>query len=221
MTTVESALQERFSCRQFLPKPVPRATIESILRAAQMTPSWCNTQPWQITLLSGTEADRLREKLYAHAQGGAQANPDFAFPPVYEGIYRDRRKVCGVQLYQSLGIGKENRAAAAEQTLENFRFFGAPHVIFITTPENLGVYGAVDCGLYVSSFMLVARQHGIDTIAQAALASYPDLLREYFQLPVDRKFVCGLSFGYADSEHPINSYRTDRAEIAEVVDWRG
>ena len=220
MTTVENALQERFSCRQFLSEPVPGETIESILKAAQMTPSWCNTQPWQITLLSGQEADRLREKLYAHAKGGARPNPDFAFPPVYEGIYRDRRKVCGVQLYQSLGIGKEDRAAAGEQALENFNFFGAPHVMLITTPENLGVYGAIDCGLYVSSFMLVARQHGVDSIAQAALASYPDLLREHFQLPEERKFVCGLSFGYADKEHAINSYRTERADIGDVVDWR-
>jgi nitroreductase len=220
MTTVENALQERFSCRQFLPKPVPRETIESILKAAQMTPSWCNTQPWQITLLSGEETARLGEKLYAHAKGGARPNPDFAFPPAYEGIYRDRRKVCGVQLYQSLGIVKEDRVAATEQALENFKFFGAPHVMLITTPENLGVYGAIDCGLYVSSFILVARQHGVDTIAQAALASYPDLLREYFQLSEERKFVCGLSFGYGDNEHPINSYRTERADISEVVDWR-
>jgi nitroreductase len=220
MTTVEKALQERFSCRQFLQKPVARETIESILRAAQMTPSWCNTQPWQLVLLSGSEAHRLSEKLYTHAKGGAPANPDFAFPPRYEGVYRDRRKVCGVQLYQSLGINKEDRAAAAEQALENFKFFGAPHAMLVSTPENLGVYGAIDCGLYVSSFILVARQYGVDTIAQAALASYPDLLREYFQLPGDRKFVCGVSFGYADNNLPINRYRTERADISDVVDWR-
>ncbi len=219
MSTVEQALKERFSCRRFLPKPVPRETIEAILRLAQLTPSWCNTQPWQIILLSGDAADRLREKYYAHASSGARAKPDFAFPPQYEGIYRDRRKVCGVQLYQSLGIGKENRAAAAEQALENFRFFEAPHVLLITTPRSLGVYGAIDCGLYVSAFMLAAREHGVDAIAQAALASYPDFLREYFELPAERKFICGIAFGYADTEHPINSYRTERAELSDVVNW--
>ena len=220
MTTVEQALQERFSCRKFLSRQVPRDTIETMLRVAQMTPSWCNTQPWQITLLSGAEADKLRDKLYAQAKSGAPETPDFAFPPRYEGIYRDRRKVCGVQLYESLGIGKDDRTAAAEQALENFNSFGAPHTMIITTPENLGVYGAIDCGLYVSSFMLVARQYGVDTIAQAALASYPDLLRDHLQLPGDRQVVCGLSFGYADNEHLINSYRTERADINDVVDWR-
>ena len=81
MTTVEQALQERFSCRKFLSRQVPRDTIETMLRVAQMTPSWCNTQPWQITLLSGAEADKLRDKLYAQAKSGAPATPDFAFPP--------------------------------------------------------------------------------------------------------------------------------------------
>jgi len=220
MMSVEQALQQRFSCRRFLPKPVPRETIESLLRTAQLTPSWCNTQPWEIVLLSGEATDRLREDLYAHASSGARANPDFDFPPQYAGVYRDRRKVCGVQLYQSLGIGKDDRAAAGEQALENFRFFEAPHVMLITTPESLGVYGAIDCGLYVAAFMLAARERGIDAIAQAAVASYPDFLRTYFQLPPERKFVCGIAFGYADNAHPINSYRTERAQLEDVVDWR-
>jgi nitroreductase len=221
MASVDEALRARYSCRQFLDKPVPRKTIEAILDTAQLTPSWCNTQPWQIILLSGNETDDLREKLHSHAAGGAKSNPDFPFPPHYEGVYRDRRKVCGVQLYQALGIGKDDRAAAGQQALENFRFFGAPHVLLITTPENLGVYGAVDCGLYVSNFILAAREHGVDTIAQAALASYPDLLRDYFELPAERKFVCGIAFGYGDSEHAINRYRTERADLSAVVDWRG
>ena len=221
MSSVRDALRTRFSCRRFLPKPVPRETIASILATAQMTPSWCNTQPWQIILLSGNEVGRLGEKLYAHAASGASATPDFAFPARYEGIYRDRRKLCGVQLYQSLGIGREDRSRAAEQALENFRFFGAPHVLLITTAEDLGVYGAVDCGLYISSFILAAREEGVDTIAQAALASYPDLLRAHFGTPPERKFLCGISFGYCDSEHPVNAYRTGRADPGDVVDWRG
>ena len=154
MTSVENALRSRYSCRQYLKKAVPQETIEAILETAQLTPSWCNTQPWQVILLSGSETDLLREKLHQHASSSAKANPDFAFPPRYEGIYRDRRKVCGVQLYQALGIGKEDRMESVMQALENFRFFGAPHLLLITTSEDLGVYGAVDCGLYVSNFIL-------------------------------------------------------------------
>jgi nitroreductase len=196
---------------------VPEGTLTRILELAQQTPSWCNCQPWQLVVTRGAGTERLRAALYAHAHSGARAQPDFAFPAAYQGVYRDRRKVCGVQLYQALGIGRDDRAAAAGQALENFRLFGAPHVAILTTEADLGVYGAIDCGLYVQTFMLAARSLGVDTIAQAALASYPDLLRALLDLPEQRKVVCGISFGFADRDDPIHAYRTERAAIADAV----
>lgn len=215
----EQVVRERYSCRRYLQKPVATETIRRILEVAQQTPSWCNCQPWQVLLVTGEAIERFRTKLYAHAAQGSPTKPDFPFPLRYEGIYRERRKVCGVQLYQTLGIGREDKATAAQQSLENFRFFGAPHVALITTEEELGVYGAVDCGLYVSNFMLAAQNLGVASIAQAALASYPDFMRDHFGLPPNRKFVCGISFGYADAGHPTNSYRTGRSPVADVVNW--
>ena len=216
---LETIVRDRYSCRRYKPGKVPVETIRRILELARQTPSWCNTQPWHAHVVSGDAMERFRGALYAHAAGGGKPSPDFAFPLRYEGIYRERRKVCGVQLYQSLGIGREDRTAAAEQSLENFRFFGAPHVALITTEEDLGVYGAVDCGLYVSNFMLAAQDLGVATIAQAALASYPDFIRAHFGMPATRKFICGISFGFADPAHRINSYRTARASEAESTTW--
>lgn len=213
----EALVRSRYSCRKFLPEPVPRQTIEGILELAQQTPSWCNTQPWKLLLVSGVALAQFREKLYAHAAAGHPPKPDFPFPARYEGIYRERRKVCGVQLYQSLGIGREDRAAAAEQSLENFRVFGAPHLALLTTEEDLGVYGAIDCGLYIANFMLAVRNAGLDSIAQAALAAHSEFVRSYFKLPDARKLVCGIAFGYGDAAHPVNRYRTERAGIAEAV----
>lgn len=212
-------VRERYSSRKFRPDPVPEDTLARILELAQCTPSWCNTQPWQLVITRGAGTERLRTALHAHARSGAPARPDFAFPSAYQGVYRDRRKVCGVQLYQALGIGREDRAASAEQTLENFRLFGAPHVAIVTTDAELGVYGALDCGLYVQTFMLAARDAGVDTIAQAALASYPQLIREQLGLPEDRKVVCGISFGFALPDDRIHSYRTERAGIGDAVQF--
>jgi nitroreductase len=213
----ESVVRARYSARKFRPDPVPAATLAHILEVAQRTPSWCNCQPWQLAITRGPGTERLRSALYAHARSGAPAQPDFAFPAAYQGIYRERRKVCGVQLYQAVGIGRDDRAAAAEQSLENFRLFGAPHVAIVTTEADLGVYGAIDCGLYVQTFMLAAREAGVDSIAQAALASYPDLIRELLGLPGQRKIVCGISFGFAQEGDRIHSYRTERAAIADAV----
>ena len=217
----EQVVNSRYSARMFRPQPVPDETIRRILELSQQTPSWCNSQPWQLVVTRGEGTERLRRRLYENARSGGRPAPDFPFPTAYLGVYRERRKVCGVQLYQSLGIGRDDKAAAAEQSLENFRLFGAPHVAIVTTAEALGAYGMLDCGLYVQTFMLAARNLGVDSIAQAALASYPQLLRELLGLPDDRKIVCGVSFGYADAAHRIHSYRTERVaseEAARFVD---
>ena len=210
-------LDARFSCRAYLPQAVPRPTLDRLFTLAQRTPSWCNTQPWQVSLVSGPALAQLGAALFAAAAAGEPARPDFAFPPGYAGVHRDRRKVCGVQLYQALGIGRDEPDRAREQSLENFRFFGAPHVAFLTTDAALGVYGLLDCGFYAMNLLLAATSLGLDTIAQAALATYPDLVRSQLGLRPDRHVVCGVSLGYGDRGHRINGYRTERAPLDESV----
>jgi nitroreductase len=214
---LENLLASRFSCRAFRPDPVPRATIERILTAAQRTASWCNSQPWQIVIASGEAKERFRKAIYAEASSGAKEDGDFPFPREYLGVYQERRRESGFQLYNSLGIARGDKMAYARQALENYNFFGAPHVAIVHTAEPLGIYGAIDCGAYVSNFMLAAQAMGLGSIAQAALARHSGLVRRHFKLGDDRRVVCGLSFGFPDVDHRINSYRTSRAGIADTV----
>ena len=97
---------------------------------------------------------------------------------------------------------------------------GAPHVAIVHTDEALGVYGAVDCGGYVTSLMLAAQALGLATVPQAALAFHSDIVRQHLGLGDDRKVVCGISFGYADREHKANGYRTKPCETARRRDVR-
>jgi nitroreductase len=214
---LESLLRARFSCRAFKPDPVPREAIERILSAAQRAPSWCNSQPWQVIVTAGEGTEKLRKALTDAARSGTPNSADFAFPREYRGVYDQRRKESGFQLYNALGIARGDRAAYGKQMLENFRFFGAPHVAIITTDEALGVYGAVDCGGYVSNFMTAAQALGVAAIAQAALASQAAKIREHFDLPPERKVICGISFGFSDKDHKVNSFRTTRASLGDAV----
>jgi nitroreductase len=213
---LERLLTTRHSCRGFLPQPVPDAIIERIVAIAQRTPSWCNAQPWQVIITKGAATDRFRAALTAHAAANPVA-PDIAFPREYRGKYLERRRVCGFQLYEAVGVKRGDREAAAVQGFENFKLFGAPHVAIITSDEALGSYGAVDCGAYVNNFLLAAQSLGIASIPQAALASHAKFVRNHFRIGDDRLFVCGISFGYEDNAHKANSFRTERAPLDEVV----
>ncbi|OQW58688.1 MAG: nitroreductase [Proteobacteria bacterium SG_bin9] len=216
ISVLEELLNERYSCRAFKPDPVPRPIIERILTTAQRTASWCNSQPWQVLIISGAAKEEFRKKIYAEAMSG-EGEHDFPPPREYLGVYLERRRESGFQLYNTLGIARGDKMAYAKQALENYNFFGAPHVAIIHTDEPLGVYGAVDCGAYVGNFMLAAQALGLGTIPQAALARQSKLIRAHFKLPDDRRVVCGISFGYADNDHLVNSYRTSRAGLAEAV----
>jgi nitroreductase len=217
ISVLEELLHERYSVRAFLPREVPRETIAHVLKVAQRTASWCNSQPWQLLILSGAAKERFRKLIYAEASSGAHDAHDFTPPREYLGVYLERRRESGFQLYNTLGIARGDKAAYAKQALENFNFFGAPHLAIVHTDEPLGIYGAIDCGAYVSNFMLAAQALGLGTIAQAAVARHSGLIHRHFKLGDNRKVVCGISFGYADHAHKVNTYRTSRAGVADAV----
>ncbi|MCU1648045.1 MAG: nitroreductase [Nocardia sp.] len=216
-STLERILDDRWACRQFLPDAVPGDTLDRLFRLAQRTPSWANTQPWQVVVTEGAGTDRFRKELLAYIQGGAAPAPDFPFPTEYTGAYKQRRRDCGVQLYDSVGIVKGDHARTMQQFLRNFELFDAPHVAVVTTQAALGIYGALDCGLYINSVLLGAQSLGLAAAPQAALASYSPFLHEYFGLPDNRRVLVGICLGYPDIDHPINSFRTARADLGDAV----
>ncbi|RYY99666.1 MAG: nitroreductase [Comamonadaceae bacterium] len=211
-------LDERWSCRAFRPEPLPQALIEHLLQLAQRTASWCNTQPWRITVTSGSGTVRFRQAMQAAARSQTPQS-DIPFPPGYQGVHLARRRESGYQLYDAVGVPKGDRAAGQAQALRNFDFFDAPHVLVLTVPRELGPYALLDGGAWVGNFLLAAQAHGLGAIPQAALASHSPAVRSHFGLPEDELVACGISFGRADTEHPANGYRTTRAPLAESVRW--
>lgn len=218
--TLDTLLAERWSCRAFLPDPLPQALVEEIVAAAGRTPSWCNTQPWRLYVTDGAATDRVRTALVEAVMADQSETPDLAFPPGYEGEFRERRRACGWALYDAVGVERGDRMASALQALKNFELFGAPHLAVLTTPRSLGTYGAVDCGLFLQSFLLSAQARGVATIAQAALAGKSAVLREQLGIPDEEQVLVGVSFGWPDPDHPANGFRTERVEVADVLTWR-
>ncbi|MBU9676354.1 nitroreductase [Burkholderia multivorans] len=215
--TLERIAAERYTCRAYLPDAVPIDVIERIVEIAKRAASWCNVQPWHAIVTSRDTTERFRAALVAHAAQHPGIDADIPFPDEYRGVYGERRREVGYALYAALGIARDDRAARERQVAENFRLFGAPHVALLTIPAELGPYAALDCGAFVASFLLAARAHGVATTAQAALAHHARFIRRYFGIGDERRFVCGIAFGYADTTHPANAFRSTRAATADVM----
>jgi nitroreductase len=217
---LNDTLKSRTSCRAFRPDQVPDTTITQIIDAARHVPSWCNAQPWQVTITRGAATDRFRALMTDTAMSGTPPAPDLAWPTKYEGVYADRRRTCGFQLYDAVKIEKSDRAGRATQMMRNFALFDAPHVAIIHSPANLGPYGAMDTGGFVTAFTLAATALGVATIPQAAIASYAPQVKAHFDIPDDRLILCAISFGYADTDHPANQFRTQRETSDNIIDWK-
>ena len=217
LDAVQRLAATRSSCRAYLPDPVPHAVIETVLGIAARSPSWCNVQPWHLTVIGGEARRDLGERLLAAHDNGGTRRPDVAFPGDYAGSYGERRRESGLALYQALGITRDDKARRAQEMRRNFDFFGAPHVLLISAPAELGAYGMLDCGLLVGAFLLAAEAAGLGAIAQASVALHAELLRDVLHLPPSRKILCAVAFGYPQRDHRVNGWRTSRAELSQVA----
>lgn len=210
-------LEQRYSCRAFQSEPVEQSVLAEVFALAQRTPSWCNTQPWQVHLLSGDARESLSKALMESVLAGSGGS-DYPLPE-YTGVADDRRKVAGFGLYQALDIARDDKLARGAQMLKNFEFFGAPHVAVITSDAPLGFYGGVDCGGFVANLVNAAHAHGLGTCAQGAIAMQAPVIREFLDLPEDRLVVCAVAIGRPDLSDRVNAFRTERAEAADVVTY--
>ena len=218
--TLSGILDSRYSCRAYLEQSVSDSDINEIITVASRVPTWCNAQPWKVLVTRGTQTTTFGDALVKAAAAGPM-EPDFEWPLQYTGEYQDRRRECGYQLYEALGIKRDDRERRAEQMMLNFKFFGAPHVAIITTEADLGPYGAMDCGGFIALFTLAAQAKGLATVVQASVTGYAPAIREYFGIPVNRLIQTAISFGYEDQDHPSNSFRTTRVAIEDVVNIIG
>ena len=211
-------VQERRSVRAFLDQPVSEALLTSVFEAAQQAPSNCNTQPWQVAVVSGAAKDRLKARISGDFLQG-KMTMDFPYDGKYEGVYKERQYDAAKRLYDALGITREDKAARGEAFYRNFEFFGAPHVAFLFLPESFGIREAADLGMYAQNMMLSLSAHGLASCPQTALSFFADQIREELAIDGSNKLLFGISFGYEDTSHAANTCRTDRAALDATVQF--
>ncbi|MEO0368548.1 MAG: nitroreductase [Pseudomonadota bacterium] len=212
------AVKHRRSVRAFKQEPVDQDLLEQIFQEAQDSPSNCNTQPWHVSVVSGEIRDELEKRMVADVMSGQAPSPYFR--PGDQGLeneFRKRQVDCAISLYDAVGIKFEEKDKRQLQMLENWRFFGAPHGAFISMPKQFGETNAVDVGIYVQTLMLLMKAHGIGCCAQGALARFAGPVYELLELPENHAILVGLSFGYADEDHPINHYDVGRGAVEKAV----
>jgi nitroreductase len=214
---VDDAITSRRSIRAYLPTPVPRETIEDILRVAARAPSGTNTQPWKVHVLTGAAKQRLSKAIRAafdDPEARAKHSEEYAYYPTqWASPYIDRRRKVGWDLYGLLGIGKTDKARMHEQHGRNYAFFDAPVGLIFTIDRVMQQGSWLDYGMFLQNIMVAARARGLDTCPQAAFTQFHRIIEAQLGLSADEMVVCGMSLGYADPAAVENTLITEREPV--------
>lgn len=219
--SVTEAILSRRSVRAFLPRPVPQALVEEILGTAARAPSGGNLQPWRVDVLAGAPLAALEAEALA-ALGSERAEMELkVYPSPLPEPYRTRRHRSGEALYEAIGIPREDRPARLAQFARNFEAFGAPVLLLFSIDRQFDRPQWAHLGMFLQNVMLLAQERGLATCPQEAWAGVHELVARHIELPTERIFYCGLALGYADTEAPINSLRTEREPVKAFAEFRG
>ncbi|MDP3489928.1 MAG: nitroreductase [Phenylobacterium sp.] len=205
---VSQAVAARISVRAFRPDAVSGALVREILEAASRAPSGGNLQPWRVHALAGAPLEALKARV-REAPFGETPEYDVYPANLWEPL-RTRRYQCGEDLYATIGIPREDKAARLTQLAKNGELFGAPVGLFFSLDRKVGPPQWSDVGMLMQTVMLLAVERGLATCAQEYWARYPQTLADVLDLPEDHMIFSGMALGYADETAPINTLRTRR-----------
>ncbi len=215
---VAEALRQRKSTRAFLDRAVAPETLHRILDAARLCPSGVNTQPWQVAVVGGAAKGALQEKLEAAFRSGVEPRMDYQYyPRQWVEPYKSRRIECGLQLYESVGITRQDKQRRLDQWAANYRAFDAPVALFFFQDPGLETGSYLDYGMFFLAVMLLAVEEGLATCPQAALGEYPAIVKEFLDYPQDTVLLGGMAIGYEDPVAPVNNYRTSRLPVEDFA----
>jgi len=218
---VGNALRARRTVRAFLPRPVPRETLEAILSDALHTPSWANTQPWAVFVAGGEVLERIRQMSEQRALEKIPSSPDVALPSAWTPECRARTTELTAGRAEVRGTTPQDPTFHHEFLMANRRFFGAPCVVYLCMDQALGTWSMFDLGAMCQSITLAAQDHGVDSAIAVQLVVYPDLLRRDLSIPRELLIVIGIALGFADARDPEDRFRSLRRPLGEAVRFIG
>ena len=218
---VIEAIKTRRSVRAFKSDPIPKSVLEDILKTATLSPSAANIQPWEFLVITGEPLKKLSAAMIEKGKAGEIGNWE-----IRKGVgraqlpekYLERLRVLQSRNAALLLNDKEQRA---EFMRRGFSFFGAPAAIIVTMEKSLGDAHIFDIGLITQTLCLTAVKHGLGTCIQAQGVSYPNLIREMFNLPDSQIMVIAIAIGYPDLANPANQFKSGRVPVEDLTTWIG
>ncbi len=216
-------IRARNSIRGYLDKPVPRDVIESIIEVAKWTPSSMNTQPWHVHVVTGAPLDRIRKGNTDNMVAGVPPKRDFPMREAYEGVHRQRQINVAVQLFEAMGIARDDKPRRTDWVMRGFRQFDAPVSLVLTYDKYLepAAISHFDLGAFSHAIVLAAWEQGLGCVINGQGIMQSSVVREHARIPDDQNIMICIAMGYPDDSFIANTVKSVREDNAQFVHYVG
>ena len=205
-------MKERHSARDFQSKEIPEETLKAIVTTALDSPSWCNSQPWNVYVVTGKPLEEIRKEWIAKNDQKLKGYADIQ--PVHRTEFSER---CQKNMQEEFKLIEET---TKDKELKNFwrkniECFSAPAIVYLTVHKGHSKWSIYDLGGFGMALMLAAKDLGVDSVVAYELAKYPDVLRKYVKIPETEDIAVGIALGY-ESDDIVNKFRAKKSTLDEV-----
>jgi nitroreductase len=219
----EKLIKARRSIRGYRRDPVPVAVIDEIIEVAKWAPSSMNTQPWRVHVVTGAPLDRIREGNTRNMVAGIPPRRDFPMKEAYEGMHRKRQVAVAVQLFEAMGIARDDQARRTDWVMRGFRQFDAPVSLVITYAKYLepAAISQFDLGAFTHAIVLSAWERGLGCVINGQGIMQSSVVREHAGIPDDENIMICIAMGYPDEDFVANTVKSVREDNQNFVRYVG
>ena len=221
--TFSELIKARRSVRGYRPDPVPREVIEEIISVAKWAPSSMNTQPWHVHVVTGEPLDNIRRGNTENMLAGVPPKREFPMRESYEGIHRKRQVEVAVQLFDAMGIAREDTERRTDWVMRGFRQFDAPVSLVLTYDKYLepAAISQFDLGAFSHAIVLAAWERGLGCVINGQGIMQSHVVRTQAQIPDDQVIMICIAMGYPDDSFVANDVKSRREDNKNFVRYVG
>ena len=212
LTAFKKLMDERHSVRLFQKKEIPQETLKSIISTALDSPSWCNSQPWNIYVASGNTLTEIRNIWISKNKEGVKGYSDLE--PGHRTDFSERSQKIMGELFKQVGEHLKDPTMKAF-TDSQAVLFNSPSLVYLTLPKKRIPYSVLDLGGLMFAIMLSAKAHGVDSLVAYESIKYPDVIRKNCKVPDEEDIIIGIGLGYED-ENEFNKFRAKKLTVEEA-----
>lgn len=219
----QELVRARKSIRGYKKDPVPREVIAEIIEVAKGAPSSMNTQPWYLHVITGDPLDKIREGNTKNMMAGVTPKRDFPMKEAYVGLHRKRQIEVAVQLFEAMGIERDDKERRMDWVMRGFRQFDAPVSIVLTYDKVLepAAISQFDLGAVCYGIVLAAWERGLGTVINGQGIMQSDVVRKHAKIPDDQNIMTCIAMGYPDDSFAANSVKSRREVEENFVNYVG